>query len=73
MDQLAQARTLAKMYPIAVQSSGGLKLNGVDYFWDFAREELYPEAEFKALAKEAKEKRKAESEAVKRDQVGLDL
>ena len=73
MDQLQQARILARRHPIAVQSSGGLKLNGADYFWDFAREELYGEAEFKALEKEAKERRKAETEAAKRDQIGLDL
>lgn len=71
--KLTQARALARMYPIAVQSSGGLKLNGVDYVWDFARQELYPEAELKALAKEDMETRKAEEAAASRDQVSLDL
>lgn len=34
-EELAQANAIAQMYPISVQGSGGARINGKEYLWNY--------------------------------------
>lgn len=38
--ELAQANTLAYMYPITIQSAGGAIINGKQYYWDYTNQTM---------------------------------
>jgi hypothetical protein len=61
---MAGLRMICKAY-------GGMTINGVKWIWDYAKDEPVREDELKAMAKEEREKRRAESEKAKWARVSL--
>ncbi len=57
--ELSQAQGLAVNFPMAVQGSGGLVVNGKTYLWDYVNKVVVPEKEMK----KDKERMKASARA----------